>query len=201
MIWYENIWAFLDYNKLGCFFPSAEMNTDEQMNCIMRFTIYFVISLLVLTRNINYLYLLVFVAFITAMIHKVDNATKVQESELYEKLNISKNNGYDKHTYKPSSNNPFMNVMAGDYKQFPNRPPASSWNDKTTRDNVNSKFENGLVRDVNDLYNKNASDRQYYTMPSTTIPNNQETFAKWLYHNPNKTYKEPQAQYFYVQKE
>lgn len=200
MIWYENILFFLDYNKLGQFFPSNEMTLDEQLNCVMRFTIYFVISLLILTRNINYVYLLIFIAFITVLIHKADNSTNQNEKELFDKMSISKTK-HNSHVYKPSKNNPFMNVMANDYKYFPNRPPASSWNNKTTRDLVKKEFDTGLVRDSNDLYHKSASDRQYYTMPSTTIPNNQETFAKWLYHNPNKTYKESNAQYFYVQKE
>ena len=189
MIWYENIWFFLDYKKLGCFFPSAEMKLDEQLNCIMRFTIYFVISLLLLTQNINYLYILIFVSFITVLIHNVDNSDIVKEKELFDKLNITRDN-HTNHTYKPSEDNPFMNVMPGDYKKFPNRPPAGTWTDKNVRHNVNSKFEGGLTRSKNDIYKKNASDRQYYSMPSTTIPNNQEGFAKWLYNNPNQTFKE-----------
>lgn len=189
MIWYENIWFFLDYKKLGCFLPSADMKLDEQLNCVMRFTMYFVISLLLLTQNINYLYMLIFVAFITVLIHKADNSDTVQEKELFDKLNITRDN-HKKHAYKPSDDNPFMNVMPGDYTKFPNRPPAGTWTDKNVRQKVNAKFEEGLTRSNNDIYKKNASDRQYYTMPSTTIPNNQETFAKWLYHNPNQTYKE-----------
>jgi len=31
------------------------------------------------------------------------------------------------------------------------------------------------------LYGKSNSQRQYYQMPSTTIPNEQTSFAKWLY--------------------
>jgi hypothetical protein len=37
------------------------------------------------------------------------------------------------------------------------------------------------MRDVGDLYGKSNSQRQYYTAPSTTIPNEQTKFAKWLY--------------------
>lgn len=189
MIWYENLWFFLDYKRLGCFFPSTDMKLDEQLNCIMRFTLYFVITLLLLTRNINYVYMLVFVAFVTFLIYSSDKTDVVVQKELFDKLNIAKDKR-QKHMYKPSDDNPFMNVMIGDYKTFPNRPAAGTWNDKSVREKVNTKFERGLARTKNDLYKKNASDRQYYTMPSTTIPNNQEDFARWLYHNPNKTYKE-----------
>jgi hypothetical protein len=133
--------------------------------------------------------MLIFVSFVTFLIYNADNADTSNEKELFDKLNITRDKK-QKHVYKPSIDNPFMNVMAGDYKTFPNRPPAGTWNDKSTREKVNTQFEKGLTRTDNDFYKKNASDRQYYTMPSTTIPNNQETFAKWLYHNPNKTYKE-----------
>ena len=46
---------------------------------------------------------------------------------------------------------------------------------------VEKDFNYNLYRDVSDLYNKNNSQRQYYTAPSTTIPNKQTEFAKWLY--------------------
>ena len=48
-----------------------------------------------------------------------------------------------------------------------------------------------MPSDVNDVFGKMNSQRQFYTMPSTTIPNAQDDFAKWLYLNP-KTCKEDQ---------
>jgi hypothetical protein len=52
-------------------------------------------------------------------------------------------------------------------------------------------FGHNLFTDVDDLFGKMNSQRQFYTMPSTTIPNKQGEFAKWLYSNP-KTCKEDQ---------
>ena len=34
---------------------------------------------------------------------------------------------------------------------------------------------------MSDIFGKNNSQRQFYTMPVTTIPNNQTQFANWLY--------------------
>ena len=48
-----------------------------------------------------------------------------------------------------------------------------------------------LFKDVNDVFGKMNSQRQFYTMPNTKIPNAQDDFAKWLYANP-KTCKEDQ---------
>ena len=50
-------------------------------------------------------------------------------------------------------------------------------------------FSSSLIRDVNDLFGKNNSQRQFYTVPGNSIPNDQDTFAKWLYATP-KTCKE-----------
>ena len=50
-------------------------------------------------------------------------------------------------------------------------------------------FEDGLFLDANDMYSKHNSQRQFYTVPGNSIPNDQDTFAKWLYATP-KTCKE-----------
>ena len=55
--------------------------------------------------------------------------------------------------------------------------------------NFFDKFGYNLYRDVGDLYGKNNSQRQYYTMPATTMPNDQTAFAKWCY-NTGPTCKE-----------
>lgn len=161
----------------------------------MRFTIYFVLSLLIFTRNINYIYVLIFIGILTACIYMYDNEENDNKKILYEKLNIEKNT-HNKNTYKSTRDNPFMNVMVGDYKNFPNRPAAGSWNNTNVRDRVSKNFEIGLNRLNNDIHMKSASDRQYYTMPSTTIPNEQDDFAKWLYYKPNKTQKEINQDYY-----
>ena len=54
---------------------------------------------------------------------------------------------------------------------------------------IEDKFGYNLYRDVGDLYGKSNSQREFYTMPATTIPNNQTACAKWLY-NTGPTCKE-----------
>jgi hypothetical protein len=56
---------------------------------------------------------------------------------------------------------------------------------------MDEMFNHNLFKDVNDVFGKMNSQRQFYTMPNTTIPNAQDDFAKWLYANP-KTCKEDQ---------
>jgi hypothetical protein len=74
-----------------------------------------------------------------------------------------------------------MNVLMSDYTQDPQRKEACDVSKPKVKKVVKQLFANNLYRDVSDIYDKNASDRNYYTMPSTEIPNNQEAFAQYLY--------------------
>ena len=45
----------------------------------------------------------------------------------------------------------------------------------------NNYFKTPVYKDVTDIYERNFSERQFYSVPATTIPNDQESFSKWLY--------------------
>lgn len=98
---------------------------------------------------------------------------------------------------KPTIDNPFMNVTMKDYMNLGqngviiNRPPACDPNDPEVKKLIDQGFSNNLYRDVSDVFGKNSSQRNYFTMPWTTIPNKQDEFARWLYLSP-KTCKEDQ---------
>jgi len=76
-------------------------------------------------------------------------------------------------------------------KSIVDRPPACSSSNPDVKKKIDEYFDNNLYKDVNDVFGKMNSQRQFYTMPWTTIPNAQDEFAKWLYLNP-KTCKEDQ---------
>ena len=88
----------------------------------------------------------------------------------------------------PTYNNQFMNINV--ITDNPKKNEAcKSWDNNTLKADIKDKYNVNLYRDVADLYGKNNSQRQYYTMPSTTIPNDQTAFAKWCY-NTGPTCKE-----------
>lgn len=98
---------------------------------------------------------------------------------------------------KPTIDNPFMNVTMKDYMNFDengfivDRPPACDPNDPEIKKMMDETFSNNLYRDVSDVFGKQSSQRNYFTMPWTTIPNKQDELARWLYLAP-KTCKEDQ---------
>ena len=85
----------------------------------------------------------------------------------------------------PTKDNPFGNVLLSDYTNDPNIPPACDLfgdiDQHGTMDQVEEKFGENLYRNVDDVFGRTNSQRQFYTNPSTTIPNDQSTFARWLY--------------------
>ena len=81
----------------------------------------------------------------------------------------------------PTSNNPFMNVMLTDDT---NSKQACDISNRRVKKLMNNKFKENLFNDVEDVYDRKNSQRQFYTMPSTTVPNNQDTFQNWLYKTP-----------------
>ena len=71
-----------------------------------------------------------------------------------------------------------INLITDDRKR---EPACISHNDGELRNDIEKKFNEKLYRNVGDLYGKNNSQREFHTMPSTTIPNKQTSYAKWLY--------------------
>lgn len=84
---------------------------------------------------------------------------------------------------KPTSDNPFMNPILTDYNTE-NIPVASNTDDENIKNEIKNSFNKDLFRDLNDLYDRKSSDRVFYTVPGGSIPNDQDSFAKWCYGSP-----------------
>ena len=90
----------------------------------------------------------------------------------------------------PSSRNLFMNVLLDEIKYNPGRPEAAPINNPTVKQTIDDYFRVQWFSDPTDVFGKNQSQRQFITQPSTTVPNDQGSFADWLYKIPGKTCKE-----------
>lgn len=181
-IWYENpVFYLTDPQLISNFIPSATMTIEQQMNAVFRFSLYFSIIVFVINRDYRIFYIPLFVGLITYLLYKYTNEGFKDKDTIMDKLNISTNKNSNSYCIKPTKNNPFMNVMYDDYKDFPNKPPACMSYHKNVKEEVDSNFEIGYNRHDDDIFRKDGSARQFYTNPITTIPNDQDSFAKWLY--------------------
>ena len=102
------------------------------------------------------------------------NLNTMKEEDFKNLLNI-------KTCSKPNNNNPFMNALAYDSRT---REPACDAISPENQLQIEEEYNKYCIKDISDIFNHNSGRRQFYTMPSTTYPNNQGGFANWLYKTP-----------------
>lgn len=72
------------------------------------------------------------------------------------------------------------NVLLSDYTDNPKRPAACYY--PTVKDKVKKFLNEGTPTDQADVYSsRNQAFRAFYSMPSTTIPNDQSAFLRGAY--------------------
>lgn len=180
--WYNKPSILLEKDRLLEFIPSSKMTFTEKLNAVVRFGIYLSVILFLVKLNYLFFYIPLVLLVITYGIHMVTTSKESFQEEYHEKKKVP--------CSEPTFNNPFMNVLLTDYRNNPTKNQACNEKiDPTIRNKINRTFNFNLYQDVDDVYGKGNSQRQFFTMPYTTIPNDQETFASWLYKSP-KTLKE-----------
>lgn len=97
------------------------------------------------------------------------------------------NNNYET---EPTPSNPFMNVLITDITDNPTRPPAANIRTPKVQDSLDSFFRVQWTSDPTDVFGRTQSQREFITMPSTSIPNDAGSYQDWLYKIPGKTCKE-----------
>ena len=91
---------------------------------------------------------------------------------------------------QPTAANPFMNVLISEISENPLRPAAANIQSVKVQSELDSYFDTMFAGDPGDTFNRTQSQRQWVTMPSTTIPNDQESFQNWLYRVEGRTCKD-----------
>jgi len=90
----------------------------------------------------------------------------------------------------PTARNPFMNVLVNEIKYNPSKPPAKYVGSPDIQDSLDSFFRVQWSSDPTDVFGKTQSQRQFITMPSTSVPSDRGSYQDWLYKIPGKTCKE-----------
>ena len=83
--------------------------------------------------------------------------------------------------------NPLKNVLPTDILDTPGVFAVPAYDDNVKLDDF---FRTSWFSDPTDVFGKSQSQRQFYTMPSTSVPNDRQSYTDWLYGNPGKTCKE-----------
>jgi len=83
---------------------------------------------------------------------------------------------------RPTKDNPFMNPSVDDFNKE-DVPVACNADDEDIHDDMELKFNEDMYRDLEDVYNRKNSQRQFFTV-AHNIPNDMEAFARWCYKMP-----------------
>lgn len=177
--WIEKPSVLFTESKLKEFIPKNSMTYKEKLNALTRFVIYVSILLFITIREP--FILLIPVCCMVVIYFLVKWGMNMKElSEFF-----SPETDTETTCTQPTHENPFMNVLLTDERD---RKPACSFSTQVKKD-VEEKFGFNLYKNVGDIFGKENSQRQFYTVPNTSIPNKQDTLADWLYKTP-QTFKE-----------
>lgn len=91
---------------------------------------------------------------------------------------------------RPSADNPFSNMTVGELVRSPGRAPACSYDDAGVAEEMRRGFNRGLFRNLDDVYEVENSQRQFYTLPVTTSAPDTIAFAQFCYGTRGETCKE-----------
>lgn len=197
--WFEDLNILLDTNRLDAFYPTNCMNYKTKVNSLVRGSIYIGIILSVLKKNYLMLYIPLITMLMTLILYylrEINQDTDKRIQELNEETNMNspinnnlvdnalnnkiKENFVNQVCQPPTTNNPFMNALPFDKRSRSNACPVNEEN----KNKIESIFNVNLFREVGDIFNKQHGQRQFYTMPSTTYPNNRDKLGDWLYKTP-----------------
>jgi hypothetical protein len=175
--------------------PSKNMTKIQVLNSLTRFFLYLGILYLVFGTNSTYMYIPLIGILVILLLYIIYKHQNQQAEPFTDSVNRSVDEIVEGVPggvcQAPDKNNPFMNVTMDDLMENRTRPTACPVTNPTIRNQMAQAWNNNLFTDVEDVFDRKHSQRQFYTMPSTTIPNDQTAFAKWLYEAP-ETCKENQ---------
>ena len=196
--WTEDYTILYKNNNYLEFFPKDNMTKEQKLNSITRYSIYLLPVLFVMTDNL--VWLLIPITIIISCIffnkmEKLDKSKRNIKENLEKKKEIVEKLGIDvpEKCQKPSKENPYMNLNITDYNDNKKLDKSCDIDKDEIKEDIYEKFTENLYRNVSDVYDKHNSERQFYTMPVTTVPNDQKGFAEWLYKSDNN-YKDSYSQ-------
>ena len=161
--------------------PYSYLTYDEKLNAITRFIILITLLGYVLLNRFIIIVLGLIVVGIIVLLYKK------KEGLLFPYYGVNKQEEIEQ-------NNPFGNILMTDYKFNPNKKEVNAEYTPDLENSINRKIKDFIVQENNDnneIYNlfNNIGDqfsfeqnnRQFYTNPSTTIPNKQDDFLSFCF--------------------
>lgn len=179
-IYIKDFTILFETDRLLDFIPTDKMSYNEKVNAIMRFAIYITFILCILKANYVYLYILLVAGVLTYLAYTFKgDKENFTDTECIEEEEEEETKESD--CQKPKSDNPFMNTLITD--DFKEKKKACTYSDNVNK-KIDKLFNKDIFMDTSLIFNKRFNQRQFYSTPNTTVPNDQEGFRNWLYKTP-----------------
>jgi hypothetical protein len=183
MFWGENV---SELTKNFAVIPTQQMSYDDKLNAISRLVICLSVIGFLFTLSITYL-----IVGILTLGGIYFYKKKYKEGFTGKYKTVSFNDM--KEEYSPiTTTNPLNNILLTDYSDEINRDEAPPAFNPEVTERINKKTKEGISNLYDGLDTKIFSGlgnnfefdnmmHQFYSMPSTTIPNDQGAFSEFLY--------------------
>lgn len=184
--WLENPNVLLNKNYISEIWPRSDFGLAQKLNAITRIIILFSVLGYYLTKSM-YIPISALVSIVViVIIYKTKRVNKINEAFTNIKKTQKLSSVLEKEFTMPTKKNPIMNVMMNDFKDNPKKRPAAPSYNKQVLEKINNSAKNNnskLYKNLGDSLAFEHSMRNFYTMPNSTIPNNQKDFALFCYGN------------------
>lgn len=184
--WKDDFSILYDKQRLTEFIPTLDMSVSERLNAIVRFSIYLSIILTLMHNQVWPLYIAIFGFAVTLFIEN----SRDRSSE-----DLAMFSGDDVCTI-PTDENPFMNPLQ--FENAEDKPVAcnleAAFGETQVGNMANDKFMRGLYQDSFDLFERNNSQREFYTVagpPRHPTAEARHNFAMALYGNASSCKSDP----------
>lgn len=191
--WLEDPHILLKNGKATQFLPTVKMPFVARLNAITRFSIYLFAILFLVSDSDVWLYIPVISVMIMVLLWAINSNSEMGHSMSNNSDNIDNDDNTNNlkrsaNRRQPTYENPFMNNMPSDYKNdnghLEERLSMPAEEFTNVKDDVDKQYYSNMYRNSSDLYEQESSKRSFYSMPSTTVPNDQDAFANWCYRAP-----------------
>lgn len=189
--WYNNPKILVEQNYLFEIFPVKEYDMVRKLNAIMRFSIYYTIIVYLYNKNTNIFAIPLIVGIVTYFIFKNNSSIQKEnimnnlknDNTLYEEIPLDVSTlSHNVGCQIPTKDNPFMNTPYFDIAADKDLPKScTSYDNKGIQRKIETEFDKGLYKNYTDIFGKENSQRQFFSIPYREGVPDQPAFAHWLY--------------------
>ena len=176
-IWYQDI--FVLARRPTEFFPTKMQSPSEHLNALVRLIIYVTVGLFAYTQSIKTIALGLAAITTISLVYRGRGRG----------AGLSNGTGECR---QPTKNNPFSNTLVNEYGHDLGPPPCEY---DEVKDQIEKNFNEGLFKDLEDVFDKQNSQRQFYTHPTGGNPPDTKAFSEFLYGNSKNCKSNPNQCY------